>query len=492
MTWNEAALETLLLLLDRDRDRAGKRYEDIFARLTRFLHGNFDAAEAEDIAAETMLRLPAAIYRRLTGTIESPGVTFEIPRALEDESVYRAESESVMRHAFKIAKSLRVERYRLYRREIDEEAGAEEGSHHPIMDAFDLAEQRERLTRAIQGLSPEERRIITARFLEDRSMVEIAAQLGMTTGSIYRRHYKALRKLRDILSGDVARATVSPVPRAGEPNDVRFTAYWPAELVPRDWYTVEVYAHLPGALDKVRGQAKKRLGEDARGYADAGASSGQTIARGAEIVIAPELAGCRFNPPSARFHWLEDCHSAEFRLQAHPDIAGFQLGSVMGGRISFYVGPVLVAEIRIEARIVEHRAAVEEESETHFTSEPYKAIFVSYSHLDTVIAEQLEEAYKVLGMEYLRDVHTLRAGELWNPALLKRIEQADIFQLLWSNAAKRSVNVRKEWKHALGQHRPFFIRPVYWEVPMPRPPRDLREIQFAYLQIRRLSPGTDQ
>jgi hypothetical protein len=253
---------------------------------------------------------------------------------------------------------------------------------------------------------------------------------------------------------------------------------------------VAVYAHVPGALEKVRGEARKRLGDEAHRYGRAGARSGQTIARGTDILIVPELAGCWFNPPSARFLWLEDCHCAEFRLQAAPDLPGFELGSTGQGRISFYVGPVLVAETRISAHVGELPSAVGEQPETHATIEPYRAIFVSYSHRDTGVAEQLEEAYRVLGMQYLRDALTLRSGELWTPALLKRIEQADIFQLLWSSAAKRSVNVRKEWKHAVEQHRPFFIRPVYWELPMPPPPRDLRDIHFAYLQLRKLAAGT--
>ena len=40
---------------------------------------------------------------------------------------------------------------------------------------------------------------------------------------------------------------------------------------------------------------------------------------------------------------------------------------------------------------------------------PTSASVVSYSHQDIPIVEQLERAYVVLGMEYLRDVHFLRA-----------------------------------------------------------------------------------
>ena len=95
----------------------------------------------------------------------------------------------------------------------------------------------------------------------------------------------------------------------------------------------------------------------------------------------------------------------------------------------------------------------------------------------------LEKAYKALGNEYLRDVNTLRSGEEWNPALLKLIDESEIFQLLWSEAARQSPYVRQEWQHALGLSRRQFIRPVYWKKPMPSRPPELSAIHFAYVNL---------
>jgi TIR domain len=87
-------------------------------------------------------------------------------------------------------------------------------------------------------------------------------------------------------------------------------------------------------------------------------------------------------------------------------------------------------------------------------------------------------------MQYLRDVHFLRSGEEWNPAILKKIEEADIFQLCWSSNTSQSPYVEQEWRHALlHQARPSFIRPVYWETPMPAPPPELAPLHFAYLPL---------
>ena len=86
-------------------------------------------------------------------------------------------------------------------------------------------------------------------------------------------------------------------------------------------------------------------------------------------------------------------------------------------------------------------------------------------------------------MQSLRDVHVLRSGEIWDPALLKKIEEADMFQLCWSHNAKKSRYVEQEWRHALQQDRLGFIRPTYWEKPMPDPPPELSDIHFAYFEL---------
>jgi hypothetical protein len=92
-----------------------------------------------------------------------------------------------------------------------------------------------------------------------------------------------------------------------------------------------------------------------------------------------------------------------------------------------------------------------------------------------------------LGDRYLRDVVDLRAGEKWEEQLLRLIEEADVFQLFWSTNSMCSPFVRQEWEHALVLDRSNFIRPTYWEIPMPEssdpplPPEALRRLHFHWL-----------
>lgn len=70
------------------------------------------------------------------------------------------------------------------------------------------------------------------------------------------------------------------------------------------------------------------------------------------------------------------------------------------------------------------------------------------------------------------------------------IDEADVFQLFWSSNSMRSAFVRQEWEHALALRRPSFVRPVYWEEPLPEdpeeglPPDELRRLHFQRIVPR--------
>ena len=260
---------------------------------------------------------------------------------------------------------------------------------------------------------------------------------------------------------------------------VEFTVYHPRQISPDAWSTLLAYVHLPEVRAAIETDSRERLErDDARGQESERAL--REIARGAEIRIVPELPGCQFNPPYAPVLWLEDWHRADFKVRASPDVPGFALGKAVNGRVAFYVESVLVGEVSIWAYLSEKAVPADGETDRDSASaSAYQAIFASYSHQDAEIVEGLEKAYKALGMTFLRDVQSLRSGEDWNEALLGMIEQADIFQLYWSAAAKTSPHVEQEWRHALALAKKSFIRPVYWQQPMPPPPTELSRLHFA-------------
>ncbi len=287
-----------------------------------------------------------------------------------------------------------------------------------------------------------------------------------------------LDRLDDLIDEEAALSEAPGVAKeeAAAPEPVRFSTYYPREVAPEIWNPLKAYVFKPSAGSAVSADAAQELGALLPSYREVERPAQMSIAEGALISATPELDGFQFNPPRAEIRFYEDWQRFDFKLRA----MGAPLEQASNGRITFTVEGVIVADIPISIYVGKAAAATAAPASD---SRPiYQSIFCSYSHRDTQIVERVERVYKALGMTFLRDVVSLRSGQDWDAELLRLIEQADIFQLFWSNAASQSQAVRKEWLHALSLKRQdrAFIRPVFWEQPMPPPAPELAAIHFAF------------
>jgi hypothetical protein len=260
-------------------------------------------------------------------------------------------------------------------------------------------------------------------------------------------------------------------------TEVHFSAFHPRAIPPGEWCKLLVYAHLLTALDEVKLDAGQILGKSLKEYRQGKAAASKAIAPGTVITLLPQAEGLEFDPPQASLTWSDEWQRADFQMRA----TGQRVGHVIEGSIACYIGPLLIADIRLPVVVPKPGEAVEA-AETGQSAKLYQAIFASYSHADTALVEAVETAYKALGMDYLRDVMTLKSGQTWSDQLLHMIEQADIFQLFWSASSSQSPYVEQEWQYALNlaeKKGPAFIRPVYWQKPMPPVPATLSHLHFA-------------
>jgi hypothetical protein len=162
---------------------------------------------------------------------------------------------------------------------------------------------------------------------------------------------------------------------------VQFTAYYPTEVKPALWYKILACVHIVSVRSTVHEDSQIRLGQNPENYRKGHGQATETIARGTEIVVVPELPGCRFNPPKASVLWLEDWHCLEFRIQASEELPGFAWDTATNGRLAFYVGPILIAEVKIWAHCSRDADAGQgKHLAANNTTNPYQAVFVSYSH----------------------------------------------------------------------------------------------------------------
>ena len=275
------------------------------------------------------------------------------------------------------------------------------------------------------------------------------------------------------------------------------TRFWHSPTSPSD--APDAPPTQPDPLDQVRALAAQALGEEAAYSAPRGDARGR-VPREGELTFVPFVEGVDFNPRSQTFEWQEDVHQQNFRLKARDSIAG----RVLRGQLTVYLGAFILADVDLTFRVdgaapppptptVRAVTLLASSSApprspkpelTPVTAVPYQKVFPSYSHKDLAIVRQAEAYGKALGHVYLRDRLALRSGEEWEQRLLELIDEADIFQLFWSSNSMRSEYVRREWEHALTLRRRGFIRPTYWEVPMPQstnpplPPADLAKLHF--------------
>jgi serine/threonine protein kinase len=309
------------------------------------------------------------------------------------------------------------------------------------------------------------------------------------------------------LGGDVRPPESTPAPKRAPAQyldeDVQFTVFRPTVVSPQKWYPLLAFAHNaerrpeadpdePDPVEEVRRQAERVLGKQAKDYKDRTQDALQAVPREGELTFLPEMDGVEFNPPRRTFRWSESVHREEFRLRAGRELDG----KMARGRLSVFLGGILLADVALAFR-VDGRLVAEKEPLTPTETRPYRKIFASYSHQDLEIVRQLEHYAETLGDRYLRDWTHLRAGEVWNERLMELIQEADVFQLFWSTNAMRSQFVRREWQHALSLGRPSFVRPTYWEDPMPTspeedlPPEALLRLHFQRLATADLQQGKE-
>jgi hypothetical protein len=259
------------------------------------------------------------------------------------------------------------------------------------------------------------------------------------------------------------------------PKPVEFSSYYPKEIKPNDWQPMVAYVFHAESSEVVAADAKTQLGSKLQTYRETSEPARTEIAEGAMITAEPSLDGFTFNPPRVTLGFYEDWQRFDFKLRA--DKAPLEQAS--NGRLTFTVEGVIVADLPLSIFV---GATVSDSPTETVSRKPYDAIFCSYSRKDMAIVQRVERAYRALGNTYMRDMISIRSGEQWSDALKNLIDEADIFQLFWSNTSCVSDHVKMEWDYALKLEpsRDHFIRPVYWENPLPPVPDALGAIHFAY------------
>jgi RNA polymerase sigma-70 factor, ECF subfamily len=164
-----------------DRDALEELYLIHFDRIYGYLHltvGN--RHDAEDLTTQTFLRMLEAIGR------------------------FRWQTAPFSAWLFRIAHNLSMDHFRAARRwqpeeEVPEPAGAQERSAED--EAFQAIGRRSMLE-MIEGLSDEQRQVLTLKFVFNFTNSDVATILGKTEGAVKSLQHRALVSLQKQLTAD--------------------------------------------------------------------------------------------------------------------------------------------------------------------------------------------------------------------------------------------------------------------------------------------------
>ena len=281
------------------------------------------------------------------------------------------------------------------------------------------------------------------------------------------------------------------LPAAGEPDGrLEFAAAYQQAIQRGARYPLLFVVHRPWARDLVRdliARRRQQLGGDPT-VSEGGSAA--TVPDGTTLSIVPNVIGVEFEPARVDVIAGNDVREVTFQYAASPQTP---LGTIEGN-IDIFVGPLIIGQVPVTFTLAESSNGltpnptppVDLMAVTNATI--FDKIFISYSHRDSAIIDVCRATYEQHGVKVLVDHVDLRSGEDWRSGLEKLIGQADIFQLYWSKAASASEEVGKEWRLALtlSKTRNRFIRPLYWESPMPPPPEALSHLHFAKIDLKDL------
>jgi len=144
-------------------------------------------------------RIYAFIARRVRDRDRAEDLTSEVfHKALANLKSYEWRGAPFAAWLFRIAANALSNYFKRAAREPDHAENSPEASGEPEQEA---AEVQARLIRLVDKLPAEQRRVVFERFVEQRSIREIARQLGKSEGAVKQLQFRALEKLRSQMEG---------------------------------------------------------------------------------------------------------------------------------------------------------------------------------------------------------------------------------------------------------------------------------------------------
>lgn len=158
-----------------------------------------DPAKFADLYDIHFERIYAFVERRVRDRDRAEDVTSEVfHKALANLKSYTWTGAPFVAWLFRIAANAVADHFKRAGREAVNVDDPPDASVGPEQEAL---EDQARLFRLVEKLPAEQRRVVFGRFVEQKSIKEIAQQLGKSEGAVKQLQFRALEKLKSQMEG---------------------------------------------------------------------------------------------------------------------------------------------------------------------------------------------------------------------------------------------------------------------------------------------------
>ena len=273
----------------------------------------------------------------------------------------------------------------------------------------------------------------------------------------------------------------SPQVPAANIDCVHFSVTSPTSVQPGTAFILDVWAHL----EQQRKQVLERAQQQQGGRDILMQSKGPvSVARGTVLTVRLKIDGLLVPDPEDTILWQGEIGNARFQINVPQDAATGERAGVAG----IYADGLRIAKLYFSIPVTEHAGATATLPLKH---DRHQRAFASYASedRDQVLGRLQGMQKRTPSLEIFLDVLALRSGQNWEQELYHEISRSDVFYLFWSEFARESEWVDREWHCALERRGLDFIDPVPLVDPkIVPPPPELASKHFNDWVLAFLSP----
>jgi hypothetical protein len=276
-------------------------------------------------------------------------------------------------------------------------------------------------------------------------------------------------------------------PGVASADQVTCSVFAPPRVRTNSRTLIQVFLHAPKHLVQAVLRAAKN---DPSANRRAGSLLRAPVRRGETVQLYLDCTGVAVGASVQEVVWQGNAVGTAFEVEVLPGTAASIEGTVHVAVANVPIGEIaftLHVEQSVGSSFVDMRrlSIADSLNMPAATATRYEQAFISYSRKDFEIVSFFAQGLSEKGIRPCVDVVELEPGDGWKDELEKHIDKADVFYLMWSDNAAKSVYVLDEIKQAADKHggsqshpkRPR-IKPIPLQQPWPEPPDFLKDFHF--------------